>query len=78
MLGRVRNSNWNVYFKPNRRPHRQKHKKIMEIFIIIAVMVITVLLSRYAIAEGQRIEQKKKFMKNMNKYKTTKIKYIKK
>ena len=34
-------------------------------FIFIAVMVITVLLGRYAIVEGQRIEQQKKFMKNL-------------
>ena len=34
--------------------------------IFIVVMVITVLLGRYALIEGQRIEQKKKFMKNMN------------
>ena len=31
-------------------------------------MVITVLLGRYALAEGRRIESQKKFMKNMNKY----------
>ena len=37
-------------------------------FIIIAVMVITVLLGRYALAEGRRIEQQKKFMRNMNNF----------
>ena len=34
--------------------------------IFIAVMVITVILGKYAIAEGQRAERQKKFMKNMN------------
>ena len=37
-------------------------------FIIIAIMVITVLLGRYALAEGQRIEQQKKFQRNMNNF----------
>ena len=37
-------------------------------FIIIVVMVITVILGRYALAEGRRIEQQKKFMKNMNNF----------
>ena len=37
--------------------------------IFIVVMVITVLLGRYAIVEGQRKERKKKFMKNFNKQK---------
>tara|TARA_R110002167_G_scaffold55208_1_gene157047 strand:+ start:97 stop:237 length:141 start_codon:yes stop_codon:yes gene_type:complete len=36
--------------------------------IIIAVMIITVILGRYAIAEGQRVESQKKFMKNMNNF----------
>ena len=36
--------------------------------IFIAVMVITVLLGRYAIAEGQKKERQKKFMKNMNNF----------
>jgi len=35
---------------------------------IIVIMVITVLLGRYAIAEGQRKERQKKFMKNINKF----------
>jgi len=38
-------------------------------FIFIVVMVITVLLGRYALAEGRRIEQQKKFNKNFNKHK---------
>jgi hypothetical protein len=38
-------------------------------FIFIIVMVITVLLGRYALAEGRRIEQRKKFNKNFNKHK---------
>ena len=37
-------------------------------FIFIVVMVITVLLGRYALAEGHRIEQQKKFMKNMKNF----------
>ena len=37
--------------------------------ILIIVMVITVCLGRYAIAEGQRIERQKKFNKNLNKHK---------
>jgi hypothetical protein len=41
----------------------------MGTFIFIAVMVITVCLGRYAIAEGQRIERQKKFGKNLNKHK---------
>ena len=36
--------------------------------ILIVVMVITVLLGRYALAEGQRIEQQKKFQRNMNNF----------
>jgi hypothetical protein len=41
----------------------------MGTFILIAIMVITVLLGRYAITEGQRIERQKKFNKNFNKQK---------
>jgi len=41
----------------------------MGTIILIVVMVITVLLGRYAIAEGQRIERQKKFKKNLNKQK---------
>ena len=41
----------------------------MSTVILIVVMVITVLLGRYAIAEGQRIERQKKFNKNLNKRK---------
>ena len=37
--------------------------------ILIIVMVITVCLGRYAIAEGQKIERQKKFNKNLNKRK---------
>jgi len=36
--------------------------------ILIIVMVITVCLGRYAIAEGQRVESQKKFMKNMENF----------
>ena len=38
-------------------------------FILIIVMIVTVLLGRYAIAEGHRVEQNKKFMKNLNNHK---------
>ena len=68
MLGRIRNSNWNVYFKPNRRPHRQKHKKMSGTIILIIVMVAIVCLGRYAIAEGQRTERQKRFMRNMENF----------
>ena len=40
----------------------------MGTFIIIVVMTITVILGKYAIAEGQRTERQKKFMKNMNEF----------
>jgi len=40
----------------------------MGIIILTAVIGITVILGRYAIAEGQRIEQQKKFMKNMKNF----------
>jgi hypothetical protein len=40
----------------------------METLILLAVIGITVLLGRYAIAEGQRIERHKKFMKDMEDY----------
>ena len=43
-------------------------------FIIIAVMVITVLLGRYAIAEGHRVEKQKKFMKDMENFDSSKFK----
>ena len=37
-------------------------------FIFIVVMVITVLLGRYAIAEGRRLENQKKFWKNIDEF----------
>jgi|TARA_B110000503_G_C6931316_1_gene322932 hypothetical protein len=40
----------------------------MGTIIFIVVMVITVCLGRYAIAEGQRIERQKKMMKDMKKW----------
>ena len=36
--------------------------------IFIVVIEITALLGRYALAEGRRAEQNKKFMKNMNNF----------
>ena len=42
--------------------------------IFIAVIVVTILLGKYAISEGHKVEQHKKFMRNMKnhdkKYKT--------
>jgi len=40
----------------------------MGTLIFLAVIGITILLGRYALAEGRRIESQKKFMKNMNDY----------
>ena len=40
----------------------------MGTLILITVLVVIFYLGRYAIREGQRIEQQKKFMKNMNNY----------
>ena len=37
-------------------------------FILVIVIAVTVLLGRYAITEGQRIEQQKKFNRNMNNF----------
>ena len=36
--------------------------------IFIVVMAITILLGRYALAEGRKIEGQKKFMKNMDRF----------
>ena len=36
------------------------------IVILLIVIVGTALLGRYALIEGQRIEDRKKFMKNLN------------
>ena len=40
----------------------------MGTLILITILVVIFYLGRYAIREGQRIEQQKKFMKNMNNY----------
>ena len=40
----------------------------MTILILLAVIGITVLLGRYAIAEGQRVERQKKMLKNMENF----------
>ena len=40
----------------------------MGTFIFIAVIIVTILLGRYALAEGRRVEQQKKFMNNMNNF----------
>jgi len=44
----------------------------------LAVMAVTLLLGRYALAEGRRIESQKKFMKNMNNFDTKKTRNDKK
>tara|TARA_R110002012_G_scaffold6551_4_gene31214 strand:+ start:938 stop:1087 length:150 start_codon:yes stop_codon:yes gene_type:complete len=38
--------------------------------ILILILVITLLLGRYAIKEGQRIERQKKFNTNLTGFKT--------
>ena len=38
----------------------------MGTFIFIVVIVATYYLGKFAIAEGHRVEQHKKFMKNLN------------
>jgi|TARA_R110001583_G_scaffold9061_1_gene42740 hypothetical protein len=40
----------------------------MNIVILIAVITMIVLLGRYILTEGHRLEQKKKFMKNINNF----------
>ena len=40
----------------------------MGTIILLAVIGVTILLGRYALAEGHRIERQKKYMKNMNNY----------
>ena len=40
----------------------------MGTLILLGVIGVTILLGRYAIAEGQRIEQQKKFMRNMENF----------
>ena len=40
----------------------------MNTIICIVIMVITVILGRYAIAEGHRIEKQKRFMKDMENF----------
>jgi len=46
----------------------------MEVFVFIGVIVVVILLGRYAIAEGQRLESQKRFMKNMNEFDSRKNK----
>jgi len=40
----------------------------MGTFIVIVVMVITVCLGKYAIAEGQRVERQKKMLEDMKRW----------
>ena len=40
----------------------------MGVLMCIVVMVFTIALGRYVLEEGQRIERKKKFLKNINEY----------
>tara|TARA_R110002020_G_scaffold391303_4_gene601713 strand:- start:1426 stop:1569 length:144 start_codon:yes stop_codon:yes gene_type:complete len=47
----------------------------MGMLILLVVVGVTVMLGRYAIAEGQRVERHKKFMKDMENFdKKNKIK----
>ena len=46
----------------------------MEVFVFIGVIVVVILLGRYAISEGQRLESQKRFMKNMNEFDSRKNK----
>ena len=59
----IRDSNWNVHFKSNRKSHRQKHKKMSGTVILLIVIVATYYLGKYALLEGQKIERQKKFKK---------------
>ena len=47
-------------------------------FTFIVVMIITILLGRYALSEGQRVERQKKFMKDMEDFDSKKAKNEKK
>tara|TARA_B100001758_G_C17861857_1_gene329391 strand:+ start:232 stop:420 length:189 start_codon:yes stop_codon:yes gene_type:complete len=40
----------------------------MEILILLIVICVIVMLGRYAIEEGERVERHKKFMEDMNKW----------
>ena len=40
----------------------------METLILITVIVVTILLGRYAIEEGQRVERQKKFFEDMENF----------
>jgi len=40
----------------------------LQMIVLILVFIAVILLGRYAIAEGQRIESQKKFMKNMENF----------
>jgi len=40
----------------------------MGVLILMGVIMITVLLGRYALSEGRRVEQQKKFMKNLKNF----------
>tara|TARA_R110001583_G_scaffold60401_4_gene179450 strand:- start:350 stop:487 length:138 start_codon:yes stop_codon:yes gene_type:complete len=40
----------------------------MSTVILLAIIAGTILLGRYAIAEGQRVERNKKFMKDFNNF----------
>ena len=63
----VRSNNTILYGMDTRQLHYRRYKKqtMSGTFIIIVVMVITVILGKYALAEGQRIERQKKFNKNL-------------
>jgi len=49
----------------------------METLILLTIIVVTILLGRYAIEEGQRQERHKKFMKDMENFDNNKKRKIK-
>ena len=50
----------------------------MDLLLCIFVVGLTVILCRYIMSEGYRIDRHKKFMKNMDEFDTKKIKNDKK
>ena len=49
----------------------------MEVLILLVVVGVTVMLGRYAIQEGQRVERQKKFMEDMENFDNNKKRKIK-
>jgi len=40
----------------------------MEALILLGIIIVTILLGKYALSEGRRVEQQKKFIKNPDNY----------